>query len=111
MSAAIVGDDELSSVLQDDGNIEAMNGSNSSSHPSTSSSDNIAIGVLIGVVDDDDGNDDVIVTNLQQETGVDSCIMIGLEKKEKWYVLRAVSMLLIRYYWARMGTEQDSEYV
>ena len=81
MSVAIVGDDELSFVLQDDGDIEDIC-SNSSSHPSTTSN-NIAVGVLIGVVDDDDydGNDDVIITPLQQQqtANVDSMIMIGLE--------------------------------
>ena len=73
MSVAIVGDDELDSVVQEE-DIEEANliGPNSSSHPSTSSSNNIAIGVLIGVVDDDNDGDDIIVTNLQQQTEVDS---------------------------------------
>ena len=68
MPVAIVGDDELDSVVQEE-DIEEANliGPNSSSHPSTSSSNNIAVGVLIGVVDDDGGgNDDVIITPLQQ---------------------------------------------
>ena len=56
------GDDELDSVVQEDDIEDHIDYicSNSSSHPSTSSSNNIAVGVLIGVVDDDDGNDDGI---------------------------------------------------
>jgi len=48
MSVAIVGDDEHNSVRDDEDNIDYIC-SNSSSHPSTSSN-NIAVGVLIGVV-------------------------------------------------------------
>jgi len=50
MPVAIVGDDELITVLQEEDiedNIDYIC-SNSSSHPSTTSSNNIAVGVLIG---------------------------------------------------------------
>ena len=108
MSVAIVGDDELDSAVQDGDNIEYIS-SNSSSHPSTSSSNNIAVGVLIGVVDDDE-NDGIIVTNLQQETGVDSMYYDWTREEINLYPACCFDAIDKILYWARMGTEQDSEY-
>ena len=67
---------------------------------------------MIGVVDDIGNDGDIIVTNLQQEAEVDSMYYDWTREEEGEVVYPACCFDAFDniLYWARMGTEQDSEY-